>query len=393
MIIESLIDNDLYKFTMQQIVLHQFPQAEAEYSFILRKPVNLAPLAADIQREVDNLGNIGLSSQELRYMRSLTYFKRDYVDFLEDFRLKPRYVDISADETKETLSITIKGPWIQTILFEVPILAIVSELYCKAENNANSTMTNLEKLHGKLDLVRQPRFKFADFGTRRRFSRDWQDTVVGTIVETLPDGIFSGTSNVALAMKYGVTPIGTMAHEFIQAGQGLGLVRVADSQKYMLESWIKEYRGQLGTALTDTINMTAFLKDFDLYLAKIFDGCRNDSGDPFEWGERLIIHYKDLDINPLTKTAHFTNALTFPTALKIYERFYGRINTAFGIGTNLTNDCGVTPLNAVIKLVRINGHPVAKISDDAGKVVCPDENFLKYLLDTFKVEKKTGVRN
>jgi nicotinate phosphoribosyltransferase len=385
LIIESLLDNDLYKFTMQQIALHQFPSAEAEYKFILRSKVDLAPLAGDIESEIEKLCELRFNAQELNYLRSLPFFKRDYVDFLEDFGLKSRYVTVDASSGE--LEISIKGPWVQTIFFEIPILAIISELHCRSIGGANP-LDSLQKLRNKMDLARTiPRFHFADFGTRRRYSASWHDQVVSELTN-LPEGIFTGTSNVMLAMKYGIAPIGTMAHEFIQAGQGLGLVRLGDSQKSMFEAWVREYRGQLGIALSDTINMSAFLRDFDLYFAKVFDGCRQDSGDPMEWGERLILHYKDLGINPLTKTGVFTNALTFPEAIKIHERFYGRLGTSFGIGTNLTNDCGVKPLNAVIKLVRINGAPVAKISDDAGKVVCEDPVFLSYLMQVFKVEKK-----
>lgn len=384
-IIRSLLDNDLYKFTMQQAVLHQFPQAEAEYKFILRKPVPLAHLADKVIDEVEALCSLHLTDPELAYLRSIRFLKADYVDFLENFTLKRRHVHVSADG--DSLEISIKGPWLQTILFEVPLMAIVSELYSRDANPTRINFSGLDELRRKLNLASSAVFfNFADFGTRRRFSAEWHDIVVDECVSRLPDPVFKGTSNIALAMKYGVKPIGTMAHEFIQAGQGLGQVRLADSQKFMLEAWVKEYRGDLGIALTDTIGMSAFLRDFDLYFAKLYDGCRQDSGSPLAWGERLIAHFNDLGINPLTKVGVFTNALTFPDAIKIMSHFHNRLPTSFGIGTNLTNDCGIKPLNMVIKLTHINGHPVAKISDDPGKVICEDKKFLDYLMQVYNVQ-------
>jgi nicotinate phosphoribosyltransferase len=188
-----------------------------------------------------------------------------------------------------------------------------------------------------------------------------------------------------LAKKYDLTPIGTMAHEFLMAGQAF--VRISESQKYMLEAWVKEYRGDLGIALTDTIGIDAFLRDFDSYFAKLYDGVRQDSGDPFDFGEKVIKHYQKMRIDPRTKRAVFTDGLDIPTALSLHEKFGSRIDTSFGIGTNLTNDLGPAPINIVVKMVECNGQPVAKISDSPGKQMCEDEEYVNYLKKVFGIEK------
>jgi nicotinate phosphoribosyltransferase len=274
----------------------------------------------------------------------------------------------------------------------VPLLAIVNEVYFDVLSMGStipSTTGNL-KLQQKIDLVKEyngkhgQRFKFADFGTRRRFAGLWQDIIVQRLIKELPDN-FIGTSNVYLAMKYGVRPIGTMSHQWIMCGQGLPNVRISESQRYMLDAWVKEYRGDLGIALSDTLGFDAFLRDFDPFFAKLYDGCRHDSGDPFTWGEKLIAHYRKLKIDPKTKSAVFSDGLTFPLALDLCSEFWGRIQTSFGIGTNLTNDCSYDPLQIVIKLTKVNGHPVAKVSDSAGKGMCEDESYLKYLKTVFKI--------
>jgi len=381
-IIKSLLDNDLYKFTMQQCVLHQFPSAEAEYKLIVRSKVNINHLAKPLVDEIDYLCGLQINKNELDYLEAIRFIKKDYVAFLEDFRLKRRYVNVS--QGKDQLEVRIKGPWVQTILFEVPLLAILSELYMGGIEATN--LISFKTLENKLKSIQHtPDFHFADFGTRRRASACWQQMVVSICESKCPASMFIGTSNVHLAMKYGVKAIGTMAHEFIQAGQGLGVTRLSDSQKFMFETWAKEYRGDLGIALTDTIGMDAFLKDFDPYLAKLYDGCRQDSGDPIQWGKKLIAHYKSMGIDPMTKSAVFSDGLDFIKAKEILDHFRGRIKVSFGIGTNLTNDVGKKPLSIVIKLVGLNGNPVAKISDEPGKVICEDEGFLTYLKQVYGV--------
>ena len=197
--------------------------------------------------------------------------------------------------------------------------------------------------------------------------------------------MIGGTSNVHLAREYDLKPIGTMAHEWLMAHQQLG-PRLVDSQQAALDCWVREYRGQLGIALTDCITMDAFLDDFDLYFAKLFDGLRHDSGDPLAWAEKAIAHYRRLGIDPLSKTLVFSDGLDMPKALQLFRALRGKINVSFGIGTNLTCDIpGVEPMNIVLKMTACNGHPVAKISDAPGKTQCRDENFVAYLRHVFNV--------
>jgi nicotinate phosphoribosyltransferase len=279
------------------------------------------------------------------------------------------------------LSITVKGPWFLTIFFEIPLLSIVNEVYFKHTTDGAARRADGERrLAEKIDLARREGFRFSEFGTRRRYSYAWQKSVIETLCRSLPQEVYTGTSNTYFAKETGTMPIGTMAHEFIQAGQALDNVTLARSQASMLQAWVEEYRGDLGIALSDTLGFDKFLQDFDLYFAKLYDGVRHDSGDPAAWAERMIAHYERLRIDPRTKTLVFSDGLDFPRAAELWRRFRGRANILFGIGTNLTNDfSGVTPLQIVIKLTSCNGRPVAKLSDSPGKLMCEDEAFLSYL--------------
>jgi len=227
-------------------------------------------------------------------------------------------------------------------------------------------------------------FRISDFGTRRRFSLAWHEEIIATLKREVPQ-YFAGTSNVWLAVKNGVTPLGTMAHEYMQACQALG-PRLRDAQVFAFDKWAQEYRGDLGIALSDTYGMDAFLRDFDMYFCKLFDGARHDSGDPFSWGERLIAHYRKNRVDPRTKTLIFSDQLSFPLAIEIARRFHGRARTSFGIGTNLTNDLGFQPINIVIKMTECNGQPVAKVSDAPGKTVSTDARYLAYLRQVYGLE-------
>jgi len=227
-------------------------------------------------------------------------------------------------------------------------------------------------------------FRISDFGTRRRFSLAWQEEVLQTFKREVPEH-FAGTSNVWYAMRNNMTPLGTMAHEYMQACQALG-PRLRDSQTFAFDKWAQEYRGDLGIAVADTYGTEAFLRDFDMYFCKLFDGARHDSGEPFAWGERLIAHYRRNRVDPRTKTLIFSDQLTVPIAIEIARRFHGRALTAFGIGTNLTNDLGYEPINIVIKMTECNGQPVAKVSDSPGKTVSKDAGYLRYLRQVFGLE-------
>ena len=316
--------------------------------------------------------------------------KSDFIDFLSVFHLKTKYVKIEKTDKSECgLSITVAGPWLHTILFEIPILAIVSELYYRRLGIEVPRQEGLRRLREKIALIKaepeNEKFRLSDFGTRRRFSGAWQREVLQTLVSELPRENFSGTSNVLYAKQFDLIPMGTMAHEYLQAAQALG-PRLRDSQRFAFESWAKEYRGDLGIALSDVYGLKPFLRDFDMFFCKLFDGVRHDSGDPFVWGESIIEHYQKNKCDPRSKTLIFSDALTVPLALELYRRFRDRIKMGFGIGTNLTNDVGVQPLNIVMKMVSANGCPVAKISDSPGKGMCEDPTYLAYLRQVFGIE-------
>ncbi|WII94508.1 nicotinate phosphoribosyltransferase [Moraxella haemolytica] len=398
LITTSLLDNDLYKFTMLQAMLHQFPQTHGVYQFRCRNNDDTAYPVADIkddlEAQLDALCELKFKQDELDYLRDLRFIKPDFVDYLELFQLKRRFITVSTDDDNH-LHIKIEGAMIQAMFFEIFVLSIVNELYYQRLDNEHVRNEGQRRLDEKVSMIKHyemlqrsdihnPEFAVVDFGTRRRYSKEWQYHVVRTLAKASPS-IFKGTSNVYLAKELNLTPIGTMAHEFMQAFQALD-VRLRDSQKAALESWVREYRGDLGIALTDVVGMDAFLRDFDLYFAKLFDGLRHDSGDPYEWGNKAIAHYESLKIDPKTKTLTFSDGLTLQKAWELHEYFKTRIKTGFGIGTNLTNDMGLTQLNIVLKLVECNGQPVAKLSDSPGKTMIDDDTYLAYLKKVFGVQ-------
>ncbi|MFU8926534.1 nicotinate phosphoribosyltransferase [Acinetobacter puyangensis] len=400
-IVQSLLDTDLYKFTMLQVVLHQFPQAHSVYLFRCRNSTEavypLREIKDELDQEIDDLCQLKFKEQELQYLRSLRFIKSDFVDYLELFQLKRRFIETIIDDNGE-LVIRIEGPMVQALFFEIFVLAIVNELYFRRLDVEEALMEGERRLQAKAALLREyaelqvkgePPFLVSDFGTRRRYSYTWQRHVVETLKSAAPN-VFRGTSNVYLAMQLGITPIGTMAHEFLQAFQALD-VRLRDFQKAALEAWVQEYRGDLGIALTDVVGMDAFLRDFDLYFAKLFDGLRHDSGDPYVWGDKAYAHYKKLKIDSRTKMLTFSDSLDLPKAWQLYQYFKDRFQVSFGIGTNLTNDMGQTALNIVLKLVECNGQSVAKISDSPGKTMTDNDTFLAYLRQVFQIEDEVGV--
>ncbi len=402
MIITSLLDTDLYKFTMMQVVLHQFPGAEVEYKFKCRNAGapgigDLAPYVNEIREEIRGLCQLRFQDAELAYLKAMRFIKSDFVDFLGIFRLNEKYVSVTALSSGE-IEVSIKGPWLHTILFEIPVLAIINEVYFRNTQKQPDVTEGRKRLDTKIRQLQAEglrELKIADYGTRRRFGRAWHEEVLRTLVTRLGTGHnqgkdasvlgqLAGTSNVLLAMKLGLTPLGTMAHEYLQACQALG-PRLRDSQVFGFESWAKEYRGDLGIALSDVYGMSAFLGDFDMYFCKLFDGARHDSGDPFQWGERMLAHYVKNRVDPRTKTLIFSDSLTVPRTIELYQQFKGRCQLAFGIGTNLTNDLGYEPLQIVIKMIRCNGQPVAKLSDTPSKNMCDDEKYLAYLRQVFDI--------
>ena len=389
-IIASLHDTDFYKFTMQQVVLHRFPSAEVEYRFRCRTPgIDLSPHVGEIRDEIDAFCALQMSREELEYLSGMKFFKPDYLEFLANFQPDPAHIRVEkSDATNGEIEIVVRGPWLRTILFEVPVLAIVNEIYFRHAAPAADFGEGLRRLNAKLALIEADRdverdFRFSDFGTRRRFSRRWQEQVVARIASARPQN-FSGSSNVMFARKFGLPALGTMAHEYLQAMQVLG-PSLREFQRFAFEAWAQEYRGELGIALSDVIGFDAFLTDFDRTFCKLYDGMRHDSDDPFAWGEKALRHYRRLGIHPRTKLLLFSDSLTMPLAIDLYRRFRGRAATAFGIGTNLTNDLGYRPINIVIKMTECNGHPVAKLSDAPGKTICRDAVYLAHLRKTFGI--------
>ncbi|RYZ01894.1 MAG: nicotinate phosphoribosyltransferase [Myxococcales bacterium] len=389
-VVRSLLENDLYKLTMWQALLHSHPAAAAEYRFVCRSTPQfpLTRLLPALQAELDHLCSLRFTQRELDYLRNLRFIRGDFVDFLSLFHFQRRFIDAHAEG--EHLVITARGPLVHVMSFEIFVLYIVSELYSRALGDMPAALAEAERrLDAKLELLKSRRaelsgpepFLFFDFGLRRRHSAVMQDRVVERLLAAVPE-YFRGTSNVLLAERLGLTPIGTMAHEYLQAYQAFGS-RLRDFQKAALEGWVQEYRGDLGTALTDVIGMDAFLNDFDLYFAKLFDGLRHDSGDPVAWGEKAIRHYHKLRIDPRTRRLVFSDALDLPRAIELHQHFRGRAQTSFGIGTNLSNDTLTPALSLVMKLVRCNGQPVAKLSDSPGKTLSTDDTYVSYLRQVF----------
>ena len=383
-IIRSALDDDAYKLHMGQAMYHSGAgNADAEFKFINRTSEDLTPYLREIQEEIERLGDISYSQDSLRHLSKVPFLKSSYINHLENFRLKPRMVKVGVVDGK--LEIRARGPWMEISPFEIRILSIVSEIRNRhvypdlsIEQVNESLIRKFEWLKDNASVDELAEFKVAEFGTRRRISFDAQKAVVRLLKNEFP-GVFVGTSNYELAREFDIKGIGTNAHEWFQAHQQLG-PRLVDSQKAAFDAWIKEYRGDAGVILTDCIGLDAFIRDFDPYFAKLFDGCRHDSGNPLTWGDRLIAHYESMRIDPRTKSLIFSDGLNFEKALEIFRHFRGRINVSFGIGTYLTNGVqDVKPLNIVMKMVSCNGAPVAKISDEPNKAVCEDPGFLTYL--------------
>ena len=386
--IHSLLDTDFYKLTMMQVVLHQYASAWVRYTFKWRNwdkmhlAIPLQDFKSKVDEHIDRLCELRFTEEQDSYLASIRIFKPDFIQYQRLFQLNRNYINTHIDGGR--LRINIEGPWLNTILYELPVLAIISELYSSSHGVDDDIwmQDGRKRLKDKVRFLNQAaiadtRFKFAEFGTRRRASYSWQQEVLEYLIENCGRNLV-GTSNVHFAMKLGIKPIGTMAHEFFQAHQQLG-PRLVDSQKVALQCWADEYRGELGIALSDTMGFDKFLKDFDRFFSLLFNGCRQDSGDPIVWTEKLIAHYKEMRIDPKTKSAVYSDGLTLESAVDIFKRFHDQIQTSFGIGTNLTNDCGFIAPQVVIKMVECNRTPVAKISDSQDKGMCEDPEFLDYL--------------
>ncbi|MGB5447155.1 MAG: nicotinate phosphoribosyltransferase [Psychromonas sp.] len=389
-LIDSLMDTDLYKITMLQAFYHttEFRSVDVEWKFACRNRNNLdlAKLIPEIRRQLEHLCTLAFTNEELSYLAKFPYIKPDFIEFLRIFHLDMRFVHIQPKG--KDLDLRFKGPLVHVTLFEIFTLAIISELHTTDQCGGIELTIAREKLAEKIALLqnhdKMPCFRLTDFGTRRRASKAWQKEVLITLQQQLP-GYFAGTSNLHFARTLGLSPIGTMAHEWFQSWQAV--TRLADAQKAALEGWVREYRGRLGIALTDCYSMDAFIRDFaDPYFGKLYDGLRHDSGCPFQWAEKAIAMYQQMGIDPLSKKLVFSDSLNFPLMLEIWKQFNGRIKVSFGVGTNLMNDVGNVPLNIVIKMVSVNGKPVAKISDEPGKSMCEDLSYLQYLASQYGID-------
>ena len=393
-IIVSLLDTDLYKFNMNQVMFHKHTNLNGTYLFKCRNNgvVFTSEMIEEINAQIDHLCTLKFTDEELEYLGSLRFIKSDYVEFLRLWHPIRKYVECygTIDEPCG-MHLEVNGPLFSVMQFEIYLLEIVNEVYFRMKYNYLELLVSAnrrleEKIRGC--YTGNYTFKFAEFGCRRRLSREWQEYVVK---ELLNLSQCVGTSNVYLAMKYGCKPIGTYAHEYVQMYQGVPGIQLAYTNKVAMEEWFEEYQGDNGTALTDTLGTDLFLRDFNKLQATCYTGVRHDSGDPIEWGNKMIAHYESLGINPMTKTLLFSDSLDFSKAQDIQDYFEGKINVSFGIGTFLSNDTDMDPLNIVIKLQYVNGHPVAKLSDNPGKAMCQDTCYLNYLKNAVEYRLAEGI--
>ena len=385
-IITSLLETDAYKFSMGQAIYHQFSDYKTTWDFKCRNTdVHFTPeMVEEIKRQIKLYCGLRFKEDELEYLHNIKWIKGSYVDFLRLW--KPRFEDfIITTDAECGLAIETKGTWLNTSMYEIPTLAIVNEVYFRMAYDYDDLFKSFrERLANKVSKLESGIYEissFSEFGMRRRLSAEAQDLAVRSLKNgKLRNSTFVGTSNVYLAKKYGITPVGTMAHEWIMCvGQGNHKHNPAYSNWYALDAWVKEYGVLNGTALTDAITTKCFLKDFQLTYSTLFSGVRHDSGDPYEWGDMMIDHYKKLGIDPMTKMLLFSDSLDFDRATAINNYFKGRCKVAFGIGTYIANDTKVPSLNIIMKTTACNGMDVAKISDVEGKGMCKSPEYIHYL--------------
>lgn len=385
-IIISLLETDMYKFSMGQAIYHQFSDYKTTWSFKCRNTdVHFTEeMVKEIKEQVKAYCNLRFTEDELEYLHTIRWIKGSYVDFLRLWQ--PCFEDFEITTDAECgLSIETKGTWLNTSIYEIPTLAIVNEVYFKMAYDYNKLLESFKtKLNEKVNRLVNSEFTlgpFSEFGLRRRLSAEAQELAINALSQaTYPESKFVGTSNVYLAKKFNLKPVGTMAHEWIMCvGQGNHKHNPAYSNWYALDAWVKEYGILNGTALTDTITTDCFLKDFQLTYSTLFSGVRHDSGDPFKWGDKMIEHYEELDIDPRTKTLLFSDSLDFERADKLYKYFKDKAKVAFGIGTYIANDTDAPSLNIVMKTTACNGMDVAKISDTPGKGMCKSHDYVHYL--------------
>lgn len=398
-IITSLLDTDLYKFSMGQAICHNYMGYTTTWTFRCRnKDVHFtSAMVQEIKEQIKAYCQLEFKEEELEFLKSITWFQEFYINYLRGWR--PRYEDFEiSDDAACGLSIEAHGTWLQTSMYEIPVLAIVNEVYFRMKYDYKELFASFkERLHTKIDGLISGRYKigkFSEFGLRRRLSKEAQEYAIRMLMENkdnFVDSVFIGTSNVYFAYQLGLLPVGTMAHEWIMCiGQGNAKLNPAFSNWFSMHAWVEEYGTLNGIVLTDAITTDCFLRDFQLTFAKLFSGVRHDSGDPYEWGDKMIEHYKKLGLDPTAKTLLFSDSLNFEKASKIYAYFKDRADTAFGIGTFITNDTDVPALNIVMKTTECNGMDVAKISDTEGKGMCKSEEHVAYLKGCIARRKAIG---
>ena len=393
-IVVSLLDTDLYKFNMNQVIFHRHTDLCGEYYFKCRNQgVRFTEeMLEEINAQIDHLCTLTFAEDELDYLRSIRFIKRDYVEFLRLWHPIRAYVETGLTG-EGILTIAVKGPLFSAMQFEIYLLEIVNEVYFRMKYDYDRLLASArEHLDRKIADFKDGKytFRFAEFGCRRRLSRAWEDEMIGRLKAEVPNCV--GTSNVYFARKYGMTPIGTYAHEFVQMYQGIDSIPLAYTNHYAMRDWYAEYDGDNGTALTDTVTTDLFLLDFNRSMVNNYTGVRHDSGDPYAWGEKIIAHYEKYGVDPKTKLLLFSDSLDFDRAQKLYVYFKDRTKVSFGIGTFCSNDTCEKALNIVIKLQYVNGRPVAKLSDDVGKAMCRDEDYLNYLKQSveFRIHRESG---
>ncbi len=402
-IIQSLLDLDAYKINMMQAIHTFYPNIEVRYELTVRSEEDITGLLPEIRSEVEQLSKLRFSQAEIDYLKkSSSHLKPAFLHALRYFQFQPTQqveFGIIQQGSKRQLRVGVRGTWRDTILYETMIMAIISEV--RSRHGWQDVPADLPRqvLHNKLIALKHElaergidNFRLTEMGTRRRFSAHIQEQVMAELKQEIPE-LLLGTSNYHFARKFDLKPIGTIAHEWFMGHQAL--VNPGDSQRVALEQWLTAFDGQLSIAPTDTLNIDAFLNDFNMHLAKAYDGVRHDSGCPFTWGEKMIAHYQKLGIDPRTKLFIFSDSLDFSQALELCEYFAGRAQISFGIGTFLTNDLGgwknkygqtYKPLSIVIKLAECHGRPVAKISDEPEKAMCEDAVFLANLKQQFNID-------
>ena len=384
-IVTSLLDTDLYKFNMNQVIFHKHTNLNGVYHFKCRNEgiVFTKEMLDEINEQIDYLCKLTFKEDELNYLRSIRFIKNDYVEFLRLWHPIRDYVTTSLENGN--LKIVVTGPLFSAMQFEIYLLEIVNEVYFRFQYDYNELLASAkERLAKKIEAFNTGKytFKWAEFGCRRRLSKEFEGYALKELKDKTKNMV--GTSNVYYAYKYNLTPIGTYAHEYVQMFQGIDSIPLAYTNYYAMKDWYTEYEGDNGTALTDTVTTDLFLKDFNRSMVNNYSGVRHDSGDPYVWGEKILAHYRKFGVDPKTKMLLFSDSLNFDKAQEIYEYFKDKCKVSFGIGTFVTNDTKVDALNIVIKLQYVNGRPVAKISDAPTKAMCDDEKYFEYLQEAVK---------